>query len=186
MRKKQKRKRDFICSSDKATCAICFDEKEVKELTILNSCDHKYCPTCIKEWVKRENTCPQCKKRITMMDIPGRKRRKRIEHKNLRAEDPEEIPVNQQDHIISMAVMNYVASEQFRRYMARTVLRRGNIRASMLWGIIQRMLPPLNRQIRQSILDDHENIGTMTMDVLDATDAMLRLRQASIASFSTL
>ena len=179
---KRKRTRDKLCPTEKDTCAICFEEKEIKDLTVLNNCKHAYCAECITEWAKKENTCPQCKVRFTLLDIPGRKRRKRVIHKNLGGEeeaDDEDITVEQQEHIIGMAVMNYIASARFRDYIARTVLRRSSIRASILWSIIQRALPPLNRQVRDSILENSDNIGRMNLDVLEATDAMWRLRYAS-------
>tara|TARA_X000000950_G_C13727692_1_gene582949 strand:- start:78 stop:632 length:555 start_codon:yes stop_codon:yes gene_type:complete len=175
---KRKRNRDTLCPTKKDTCAICFEEKEIKDFTVLNTCSHVYCTECIMEWAKKENSCPQCKKRFSLLDIPGRKRRKRVEYKNLGGEE-ESVPVDQQEHVISMAVMNYIASSRFREYMARTILSRTNIRASILWSIIQRALPPLSRQIRDSILESSDNIGQMSLDILDATDAMLRLRHAT-------
>ena len=176
---KRKRTRDTLCATKKDTCAICFTEKEIKDLTVLNNCKHVYCAECITEWAKKENTCPQCKIRFTLLDIPGRKRRKRVSHKSLGGNVEEDIDVDQQEHIISMAVMNYIASERFRDYIARTILRRSNIRASILWSIIQRALPPLSRQVRDSIIQNSSNIGQMSLDILEATDAMLRLRYAS-------
>ena len=176
---KRKRNRDTLCPTKKDTCAICFEEKEIKDFTVLNACNHVYCSECITEWAKKENTCPQCKERFTLLDIPGRKRRKRVEHKNLGGAVENEIDIDQQEHIISMAVMNYIASQRFRDYIARTILRTPNIRASILWNIIQRALPPLSRQVRDSILENTTNIGQMSLDILEATDAMLRLRYAS-------
>tara|TARA_A100001015_G_C15032312_1_gene734004 strand:- start:993 stop:1355 length:363 start_codon:yes stop_codon:yes gene_type:complete len=116
-----------------------------------------------------------------MLDIPGRQRKKRIKFKNLKTENTEESE-DEEYQIINMAIMNYVASPRFRRYMAQTVLRRNNMRASILWGIIQRAIPILNRDIQQSIIADSNNISQMSMDILDATDAMLRLRNATSRS----
>lgn len=182
MASKRKRKRDFLCPTEKHVCAICREEKENKDLAILNHCDHRYCPTCIAQWFEKENSCPQCRKKTTLIDIPGRKRRKRVKEKSLTDEPEEERGTN----IISMAVMNYVASSQFRQYMARTVLRRNNDRATMLWEIIQRTLPVLNRQIQTDMIQNPENLGMATYDVLDATDAMMRLRYATRRSESNL
>lgn len=176
---KRKRNRDTLSPTKKDTCAICFEEKEIKDFTVLNTCKHVYCKECITEWAKKENTCPQCKVRFTLLDIPGRKRRKRVEYKNLGEDVEDGINIDQEEHIISMAVMNYIASQRFRDYIARTILRTPNIRASILWNIIQRALPPLSRQIRNSILESSSNIGQLSFDVLEATDAMLRLRRAS-------
>ena len=41
----------------------------------MNSCAHTYCKECIEEWVKVENTCPACKRRVHKIltkDILGR------------------------------------------------------------------------------------------------------------------
>ena len=53
------------------TCAICLDE--CTNRGILNCCDHKYCKGCIKQWVKKKNTCPQCQRRIKSIKY-GRRR----------------------------------------------------------------------------------------------------------------
>ena len=50
-------------------CAICLgavhDRGEI-------SCRHHYCYGCIKEWSKRSNTCPQCKKRFRKIKRKGK------------------------------------------------------------------------------------------------------------------
>ena len=174
--KKTKRKREALVASGLYTCAICFEEKQNQDLAILNNCDHRYCPECIEKWCERENSCPQCKKPINLVDIPGRSRRKRIKEKHL---VPEEDISENNDHIVSVAVMNYIASTRFRQYMAQTILRRSNVRARILWAIIQQALPPLRRQIQNSILEDTGNINRASLDVLEASDAMVRLRYAT-------
>ena len=176
---KKKRKRDFLCPTKIETCAICFEEKEIKDLTVLNNCNHVYCSNCILEWSKKENSCPQCKTKFTLLDIPGRKRRKKVKHKVLGGDNDNNTTIVQRDNIISMAVMNYVVSERFRNYMAQTILRRNNLRAIILWEIIQRALPPLYRQIRSEIMESSDNIGQLSLDILEATDAMMRLRYAA-------
>ena len=172
-----KRKRKSLCSDKKETCAICFEEKKIKNLTGLNNCTHLYCLECILEWSKKENSCPQCKKKFTLLKIPGRKKRKRIENRDLK-NDNNSNDINMQDRIISTAVMNYVTSYRFRDYLAQAILRTNDIRATILWQIIQRALPILNRQIRSDILENNENISDVSLDILEATDAMMRLRNA--------
>ncbi|CCW61007.1 unnamed protein product [Phytomonas sp. EM1] len=48
-------------------CGICFTEIHPTENPRgrLNSCDHKFCSCCIKEWAKMTNVCPACKARFT-------------------------------------------------------------------------------------------------------------------------
>jgi len=62
--------------------------------------------------------------------------------------------------------------------MAQTILRTSNIRARILWHIIQRALPPLRRQIEEAIEENYRNINRASLDVLEASDAMFRLRYA--------
>ena len=174
---RKKRKRDAKKASEIHTCAICFEEKETKDLALLNNCEHKYCPDCIKKWCERENSCPQCKKPITLIDIPGRKRRKRIKEKRLVSEEESIAPDH--DRVINLTIMNYIASSRFRQYMAQTILRRNNMRAALLWSVIQQAIPQLSNQIETAITEDSENITPTSLDVLEARDAMLRLRYAT-------
>jgi hypothetical protein len=169
-------KRKHVC---KEKCAICLEEKEEAHLVKLNACRHMYCEGCITEWCKRENTCPQCKKRITFLTVPGRERRKRIRRADLGSDDDNEDP---QLRIISDTLTQYVASRTFRRSLAENLLFHPTAGIRMVWHIIQRTLPMLSRQIHEEIESDGvENISSMSIDILDATDAMLRLRRTNYA-----
>ena len=172
-----KRKRKSLCSDKKETCAICFEEKKIKNLTGLNNCTHLYCLECILEWSKKENSCPQCKVKFTLLDIPGRKKRKRIENRDLK-NDNNGNDINMQDRIISTGCDELRCILPFQRLFSTGILRTNNIRATILWQIIQRALPILNRQIRSDILENNENISDVSFDILEATDAMMRLRNA--------
>jgi len=75
-------------------CCICLDQ--IKDRGKLNSCNHRYCFSCIKRWSEETNTCPQCKKRFTKLERvvedgeemqPSKKRRRKnvvhIKNKNI-------------------------------------------------------------------------------------------------------
>ena len=67
-RVEQNRKSKGFLSQKKAleTCTICFDEIQVEVEARLDSCEHIYCKDCIDKWVDEvENSCPQCKQRVT-------------------------------------------------------------------------------------------------------------------------
>lgn len=174
MARAKKRKKP---TEDIEKCAICLDEKDVKTMVKLNRCRHVYCVECIEKWCERENTCPQCKQRINFLTIPGRNRRKRVRHANLNEDVESSIP-----EMVNFALMNYVASRNFRRSLAETVITEPTGPIMMIWDIVQRALPALNRQIRRDIYDDVSNLTDLSLDVFEATDAMLRLRRTSTSS----
>ena len=47
------------------TCSICFEELEIY---IKLKCGHYFCPQCINEWFSRQNSCPNCRKKLTETD----------------------------------------------------------------------------------------------------------------------
>ncbi|CAN0511335.1 unnamed protein product, partial [Ectocarpus sp. 8 AP-2014] len=54
-----------------AMCMICLEKLSdaaegggAKLLGLLDACSHRYCYTCILEWSKITNKCPQCKARF--------------------------------------------------------------------------------------------------------------------------
>ena len=51
--------------NEDSKCCICLDVPTSFELAKIDGCSHLYCFSCIEEWAKRENTCPQCKTRFT-------------------------------------------------------------------------------------------------------------------------
>lgn len=49
---------------------------EVGDLAKINSCDHRFCFSCIEKWAERENSCPLCKVRFTKIERLNKSRRK--------------------------------------------------------------------------------------------------------------
>jgi hypothetical protein len=54
------------------TCAICFMEmEEAGGISMLN-CGHLFHPTCIRQWLARESTCPFCRRTSNLSRGAGR------------------------------------------------------------------------------------------------------------------
>ena len=57
-------------SAELPTCGICFEEFDRSQVTILRSCSHVFCRTCIKQVLSRSNRkCPYCRVDFCEMDI---------------------------------------------------------------------------------------------------------------------
>lgn len=70
---------DASVRSTTTECGICMDP--LTDRGKLDSCDHKYCFSCIKEWSKKSTECPLCRKNFKRIEPTenagqGRKRRK--------------------------------------------------------------------------------------------------------------
>lgn len=48
----------------KYDCVICLDNIEGKDLKVVR-CGHFFHKECIGEWLKRKNSCPNCRKKIS-------------------------------------------------------------------------------------------------------------------------
>ena len=70
--------------NEKVTCCICLNDITKRKEASLDCCDHKFCKKCIVKWSKRENTCPQCRKKFTKI-IHG-KREISVEERNQRSD----------------------------------------------------------------------------------------------------
>lgn len=166
---------------EKEKCAICLDEKRMDDMAKLDGCCHVYCVDCIEKWVERESSCPLCKCRIKFLTVPGRARRKRVKHTEQAVEEDERTT----EDLIGYAVMNYVASPTFRRHLAQSLILNPNRQVYVLWHIILRALPALQRQILRDIIEGHPPTE-LTFDVLNAVEAMQRLRRLTPRHFSSL
>ena len=148
------------------TCAICLEDKKTKELTLLNHCCHKYCEDCITKWSKRSNECPQCKANFTMLDIPGRKKRKRVKR------------VTRHDDAVFLLVSAYLRSAPFRMLFARSTLQmdEDDIRA---FHFVRRTILRLAEDV------DVNHMTTFDMNVMraqvDITELSIDLQQRMTA-----
>ena len=57
------------------TCCVCMESIGTQDETRITCCRHRYHHRCIKQWSRKENTCPQCRKRFNWM-IHNKKREK--------------------------------------------------------------------------------------------------------------
>jgi len=126
------------------TCAICLEDKKVKELTLLNHCCHKYCEECITKWSAKSNECPQCKATFTMLDIPGRKSRKRVKRRRPEREDG-----------AFLLISAYLRSASFRQLFARSTLAMNDYDMEVF------------HFVRRSVLRLAQEVDINNMDELD-------------------
>lgn len=58
-------------------------EYKPNDETIQLPCDHRHFfhADCIENWLKKNNSCPMCKKPVTMEDIKNQKKKKKSERK---------------------------------------------------------------------------------------------------------
>lgn len=167
-----KRKRADEDPEKTETCAICREEKKVKDLVILNTCSHKFCPDCITPWFERDNSCPCCRKKVNLIDIPGRKRRKRVKEATQVA-DEDETQLSGQD-IVNTTVMSYISNASFRRHVAVNVLK-GDEMILGMWEIIKYAIPRIIRRVRHRA---SREVRPFLLDMLDAYDCCVRLQAA--------
>ncbi|KAG8898249.1 Ubiquitin-conjugating enzyme 13, partial [Tulasnella sp. 403] len=53
-------------------CPICLDDYEEKDHVMgIPDCDHYFHESCLKQWLETANTCPYCRRRITVRSRPG-------------------------------------------------------------------------------------------------------------------
>ncbi|ESN96381.1 hypothetical protein HELRODRAFT_67664, partial [Helobdella robusta] len=46
-------------------CAICLSNIEPKKRSVISTCLHEFCFSCIKKWSKENAVCPLCKQNFT-------------------------------------------------------------------------------------------------------------------------
>ena len=60
MYKKNKKLKEKLILNDDMICSICLENLKDDNSVILN-CEHIYHKICIKEWLKKNNSCPNCR-----------------------------------------------------------------------------------------------------------------------------
>ena len=63
-------------NEENTECVICMMEYKPNDVTITLPCDnrHFFHAACIENWLKKNNSCPMCKKPVTMDDIKNQKK----------------------------------------------------------------------------------------------------------------
>lgn len=175
--RKKRRRRSNLDPNELHTCAICFEEKKTSDLCVLDTCNHRYCQSCIENWFEKENSCPQCKQNVRYLDIPKRKHRKRIHSRSLGDDSEDDAVEDSMARLIQFALTNYVRSHSFRSWISLNVLQ-DNDQAQIMWSVIQHTLPLLNESVVNMIVADSTNMSELSYSVLEAHDAMTRLVRA--------
>ena len=57
--------------SDKKNCVICLEDFKNSEKAIILPCIHLFHKNCIKSWLKKNNSCPICKFKLTRDNLMG-------------------------------------------------------------------------------------------------------------------
>ena len=57
--------------SDKKNCVICLEDFKNREKAIILPCIHLFHKNCIKSWLKKNNSCPICKFKLTRDNLMG-------------------------------------------------------------------------------------------------------------------
>ena len=78
-------------------CVICMDPIQQKNMASLDTCGHKYCVGCIKEWAKTENSCPQCKRKFKT--ITSLKKGCKKKKQTVQVEDKRQRPDHHDDEL---------------------------------------------------------------------------------------
>ena len=54
---------------EKKNCVICLEDFKNHDKAIILPCIHLFHKNCIKNWLKKKNTCPICKFKLTGSNI---------------------------------------------------------------------------------------------------------------------
>lgn len=65
-------------------CVVCFETYEADQQVVELPCDerHFFHTKCIEDWLKKNNSCPLCKKPITQEDLRRQKQNARRAARN--------------------------------------------------------------------------------------------------------
>lgn len=55
---------DIVDNENPASCAVCFENFEVGDCTMILQCKHDYHESCIDKWLQSEKRCPVCNLQI--------------------------------------------------------------------------------------------------------------------------
>ena len=110
---------------DKKVCCICLDtiDKEAR----ITSCRHRYHYKCIKKWSKKENSCPQCKRRFNWIIYD----KKRVSVKRRNQSEP------QTSSILSRILEQFFISERFREVIRDGIIQKSKMAIDIFYFILE-------------------------------------------------
>lgn len=113
------------------------------------------------KWSDKSNECPQCKAKFTMLDIPGRARRKRVKPAT-RTDDFDDL------HEMFIIVATYLRSPRFRHAFARSTLTLGEANI-FLFRFVRHYIARLAHTV------NYDHIRDSDLDIINAQRAMVSL-----------
>ena len=138
-----KRVDESLDQPDDGCCSICIDD--IKEMCYTDTCLHRFCFSCLSEWVKRRHVCPICKADFTS-----------IIHNIKSDEDYEVTPLFPEMLASSLdeEEENRI-SEDERQARQLQLLELGDLREEMMWlQLDTSALSPEVRQVRSEISEN--------------------------------
>ncbi len=115
------------------TCGICLEDKEERELTILDKCSHMFCEGCIVKWEEKKNTCPTCRTEFNYLSVPYRTSRKRVRC------------LSKERNLLHSAIVLYIMSATYRADVAKGCLN-GEINSQVVFQYIRRIIPNMETE----------------------------------------
>ena len=133
------------------SCSICIDD--IKDMCYTDTCLHKFCFSCLSEWVKRRQLCPMCKADFTS-----------IIH-NIKSDDEYEItPLF--PHVLAASLNedeDDVNAEDERTARQLQLLELGDLREDIMW--MQQDTSSQSPEVQQIRSEITENLVSVIDDV---------------------
>ena len=101
---------------DKFDCSVCMSKKQLRRRARL-PCRHDFCSSCIKEWAKKENSCPLCRK--PFLSYKCNKATLRVKPKRQRSEGESEL-----FNLIIVATTKFLKCKEYREQVRRELVER--------------------------------------------------------------
>ena len=138
-----KRDSEDLDPLDDNCCSICIDE--IKEMCYTDTCLHRFCFSCLSEWVKRKHICPMCKADFTS-----------IIHNIKSDEDYEITPLFPEMLATSLAEEEEnMISEDERQARQLQLLELGDLREDIMWlNLDASSQSPEVQQVRSEITEN--------------------------------
>lgn len=147
----------------KFDCSVCMSKKPVKRRARL-PCGHDFCSTCIKEWAKKETSCPLC--RQAFLSYECNRATIHVKRKRQRSEGESEL-----FNLIITATTKFLECKEYREQIRRELIeRRSGI--DLLVCCITRSLQILCEEGNREQFTDTDLGGAMKA----STELLLMLR----------
>lgn len=137
-------------------CCICLDSINNSDRVRITSCRHKFHYSCIKEWSKKENTCPLCKRRFNF--IVRNKVKENVRRRNQMDQE--------HTNVIQNVLWHFYNTPNFRNLIAKG-LHDGSRVALALFDLIKDVVSLLrNRNLDNSVTTLRQNEAYAWLDTM--------------------